>query len=333
MKAFQVTKYNKTLPLKLTDVTEPVIKENEVLVEIHAAGLNVLDSMVKSGAFKTFLSYKTPLTLGHDMAGKVVKVGAAVTQFKVDDEVYARVTDYQIGTFAEFIAVEEKYLAVKPKNLSMEEAASIPLVALTVWQAFEKAQLQKGQKVFIQAGSGGVGTIAIQLAKHFGATVATTTGTSNVDWVQSLGADIVIDYKKEDFATVLSDYDLVLHSNHDKSVLEKSLRILKKGGMLISLTGPPTPEFANELNLTWLLKFVMTMLSVKPRKLANMLDVNFYFLFMKANGKQLSEITKLIETETIRPVIDKIFLFEQTNDALSYLETGRAKGKVVIKMK
>lgn len=334
MKAFQIKKYGKTESLQLIETAKPTINPHEVLVEIHAAGVNLLDTMIKVGEFKAFLPYQMPLINGHDLAGTVLEVGSAVGHFKIGDEVYARVRDYAIGTFAEYIAVDETDLALKPKNLSMVEAASIPLVALTVWQAFvEKAKLKKGQKVFIQAGSGGVGTIAIQLAKHLGATVATTTSTTNVALVKSLGADMVIDYKKEDFADKLKDYDLVLHSSRDKKVLEKSLTLLKPGGMLISLTGPPTPEFAVELGLPWYLKLVMNLLSSKARKLANKLNVTFYFLFMRASGKQLSEITKLIEAGIIRPVIDKVFPFAQTNEAMAYVETGRVKGKTVIEIK
>ncbi|WP_313385174.1 NADP-dependent oxidoreductase [Chishuiella sp.] len=333
MKAYQVTKYRKKNRLELVDISIPNIKENEVLVEIHAAGVNLLDSMIKTGAFKIFLPYKLPVINGHDMAGKVIKVGSKIKSFKVGDEVYSRVSDFKIGTFAEYIAVNENDFAIKPKNISMEEAASIPLVALTVLQAFEKANVKKGQKIFIQAGSGGVGSIAIQIAKHIGAKVATTTGTSNLELVKNLGADYIIDYKKEDFADVLNDYDFVLHSNRDKVVLEKSLKILKPTGNLITLTGPPTLEFAKELNLPWYTKLLMKLLSASPKKLAKKLNVNFYFLFMKANGKQLAEITQLIESDIVHPIIDKVYNFEQVNDAMAYVETGRAKGKVVIKIK
>lgn len=334
MKAYQVTKYSKKEQLQLAQVPEPVVAENEVLVQIHAAGVNLLDSMIKWGEFKLFLPYKTPLTNGHDMAGVITKVGSKVSKYKVGDEVFSRVSDYKIGTFAEYIAVNENDLALKPKNLTMEEAASIPLVGLTAWQAFvEIAKLKKGQKVFIQAGSGGVGTFAIQLAKYLGAYVATTTSTKNVELVKSLGADLVIDYKTQDFSKLLKDYDVVLHSNREKIVLEQSLGILKKGGLLISLVGPPTPEFAQEIGLAWHLKFVTKLISSGAKKKAEKLGVHFKFLFMKADGKQLSEITKLIEGGILKPVIDKVFPFEQTNEALAYVETGRSKGKVVVKMK
>lgn len=334
MKAFTVKKYGKKETLHLTEVSEPIVKENEVLVQIHSAGVNLLDSLVRNGEFKLFLPYKTPFINGHDMAGIITKVGAKVSEFKVGDEVYARPADFKIGAFAEYIAVNEKDLALKPATISMEEAASIPLVGLTSWQALvEIAQLKKGQKVFIQAGSGGVGTFAIQLAKHIGAFVATTTSSANTAWVKSLGADLVIDYKKEDFATLLKDYDVVLHSNREAKVLENSLKILKPGGTLVSLTGPPTPEFAKEIGLGLHFQMLMGLLSMSARRKAKKLNVHFKFLFMRADGKQLSEITSLIEAGKIRPVIDKVFPFEQTNEAMSYVESGRAKGKVVIKVK
>ena len=334
MKAYQITKYSKKEQMRLAQVEEPRVAENEVLVQIHSAGVNLLDSMIKWGEFKLFLPYKTPLINGHDMAGVITKVGSKVRKYKVGDEVYSRVGDYRIGTFAEYISVNENDLALKPKNFSMDEASSIPLVGLTAWQALvEIANLKKGQKVFIQAGSGGVGTFAIQLAKHLGAYVATTTSTKNVELVKSLGADLVIDYKTQDFSKLLKDYDVVLHSNREKIVLEQSLGILRKGGQLISLVGPPTPEFAQEIGLAWHLKFVTKLLSSGVKKKAEKLGVHFKFLFMRAEGNQLSEITKLIEEGVIKPVIDKVFSFEQTNEALSYVETGRSKGKVVIKVK
>lgn len=333
MKAYVVKNYGKKEKLHLTEVAEPSIKENEVLVQIHSAGVNLLDSLIRNGDFKLFLPYKTPFVNGHDMAGTIVKVGAAVNNFKVGDEVYARPADFHIGTFAEYIAVDEDDLAHKPKNSTMEEASSIPLVGLTAWQALvEITKLKKGQKVFIQAGSGGVGTFAIQLAKHLGAYVATTTSSANTQLVKSLGADLVIDYKKEDFATILKDYDVVLHSNRDAKVLENSLRILKPGGTLVSLTGPPTPEFAKEIGLASHFQMLMGLLSMSARRKAKKLNVNFKFLFMRADGKQLSEITSLIEAGKIRPVIDRVFPFEQTNEAIAYVESSRAKGKVVIKV-
>ena len=333
MKAFTVDRYGKKSALRAADMPTPELRNDEVLVQVHAAGVNLLDSKIRGGEFKLILPYRPPFILGHDVAGVVVKVGPLVRQFKPGDEVYARPDDFRIGTFAEFVPVKETSLALKPRNLTMEEAASIPLVALTAWQALvEKAKLKKGQKVFIQAGSGGVGTFAIQLAKHLGATVATTTSTGNVAWVKSLGADVVIDYKTQDFEDVLRGYDVVLNSQDGKT-LGKSLRVLKPGGKLISISGPPDPAFAEEIKAPWFVKQVMHVLSLGIRRKAKRLNVGFSFLFMKASGSQLRQITPLIESGAIRPVVDKVFPFESTNEALAYVESGRAKGKVVIKVR
>jgi len=333
MKAFIVKRYGKKEKLHLTETAEPLVKENDVLVEIHSAGVNLLDSKIRDGEFKLILPYKPPFILGHDVSGVVIKVGSRVGKFKVGDKVYARSADYRIGTFAEFISVNEKDAAMKPKNISMEEAASIPLVGLTAWQALiERANLKKGQKVFIQAGSGGVGTFAIQLAKHLGATVATTTSRGNFDLVKSLGADIVIDYKKDEFENILRDYDVVLNSQ-DTETLQKSLRVLKPGGKLISISGPPDPDFAEEIGAPSFVKLVIRFLSSGTRKKAKRLNVIHSFLFMSAEGNQLSKITSLIDSGIIKPVMDKIFPFEQTNDAMAYLEKGRTKGKIVVKVR
>ncbi|CAN7165566.1 NADP-dependent oxidoreductase [Bosea sp. LjRoot237] len=333
MRAFIVDRYKKNGALRFGDIPEPPVRDDDVLVAVHAAGLNLLDSKVRDGEFKLILPYRAPFILGHDVAGTVVRVGSNVRRFKPGDEVYARPRDGRVGTFAEFIAVNEADLALKPENLTMEEAASIPLVGLTAWQVLvERAGLRKGQKVLIHAGSGGVGTFAIQLAKHLGATVATTTGTANVELVRSLGADVVIDYKKQDFEKVLSGYDVVLNSL-DSDTLQKSLKVLKPGGKLISISGPPDPEFAREQGLNWVLKQVMRLLSFGIRRKAKARRISYSFLFMRASGEQLSQITSLIEAGIIRPVMDRVFPFEATNEALAYIETGRSKGKVVVKLR
>ena len=332
MKAFIVEKYKKNGPLRLADRPEPQVGGNDVMVRIHATAINLLDSKVRDGEFKLFLPYKPPFILGHDLAGPVLRVGANVQGFKAGDEVYGRPRDHRVGTFAEFIAVDQADLALKPASLTMEQAASIPLVGLTAWQALvEVAKVKPGQKVFIQAGSGGVGTFAIQLAKHLGATVATTTSTANVALVKSLGADVVIDYKRQDFEQVLSGYDLVLNSQ-DQKTLGKSLNVLKPGGQLISISGPPDVPFAKSLKLNLMLRFVMRMLSRGVLKKAKARGVGYSFLFMRADGAQLAQISSLIDAGVIRPVVDKVFPFAQTAEALAYVETGRAKGKVVVKV-
>ncbi len=333
MKAFIVDRYGTKDRGQIGEMPEPELREDDVLVQIHAAGVNPLDSKIRDGEFKLILPYRLPLILGNELAGVVVRVGSRVRRFKRGDEVYARPDKDRIGTFAEFIALNENDAAIKPKTLTMEEAASVPLVGLTAWQVLiEKANLKKGQKVLIHAGSGGVGTFAIQLAKHVGATVATTTSTANVELVKTLGADIAIDYKKEDFEKVLHDYDVVLNSL-GKETLEKSLRVLKPGGKLISLSGPPDPGFAKDLGASWILKQVVGLLSYQIRKKAKRHRVSYSFLFMRASGDQLREISALIDSGVIRPVVDRLFPFESTKEALAYVEKGRAKGKVIVKVR
>lgn len=332
MKAFVIERYGKQQPGHVAEVAEPQVGDDDVLVRIHAASVNALDLKIRTGEFKLILPYRLPLTLGNDLAGTVVRVGAAVGNFRPGDEVYARPDDDRIGAFAELIAVKASSLAPKPKNLDMGQAASLPLVALTAWQVLvETAKLEKGQKVFIQAGSGGVGTVAIQLAKHLGAFVATSTSTANVDLVTSLGADRVIDYRKEDFASVLHDYDVVLHSLGNDE-LKKSLQILRPGGHLISISGPPTPAFAAARGLAWPLRQAVRLLSSGIRRKAKRKGVTYTFVFMRADGAQLRQITALVEAGAIRPVIDKVFPFADTHDALAYVAGGRAKGKVVVQM-
>ena len=333
MKAFILESYGANRALQLADVPEPQLRDDEVLVQVHAAGVNQLDSKIRDGQFKLILPYRLPLILGHDVAGVVVKAGPSVRQFKPGDEVYARTDDFRIGTFAEFVPVKESSLAPKPKGLTMEEAASIPLVGLTAWQALvETAKLTKGQRVFIQAGSGGVGTFAIQLARHLGAAVATTTSAANFELVRGLGADVVIDYRTQDFEDVLHDYDVVLNSQDGKA-LGKSLRVLKGGAKLVSISGPPDPAFGRAIAAPAFVRLVMRLLSSGIRRRARGRGIDYSFVFMKADGGQLREITRLIEAGAIRPVVDKVFAFESTNEALAYAEAGHAKGKVVIKIR
>ncbi|VVM74716.1 Narbonolide/10-deoxymethynolide synthase PikA2, modules 3 and 4 [Pseudomonas fluorescens] len=332
MKAFLIDRYGKNAG-RIGEISEPSVGVHDVLVQVHASSVNMLDSKIRTGEFKLLLPYSFPLTLGNDLAGVVVRVGSGVKRFKPGDEVYARPPEERIGTFAEMIAVDENALAFKPVNISMAEAASIPLVALTAWQVLvETAHVKKGQKVLIHAGAGGVGTLAIQLAKHLGAFVATTTSTANVEWVKALGADVVIDYKQQNFESVLRDYDVVLNSL-GADILEKSLKVLKPGGQLISISGPPTPQFAQERGAAWAIKQVMRVLSYGIRRKARKQGISYAFVFMQAQGAQLQKITKLVECGVLRPVIDRTYALESTAEALRYIEQGRSKGKVVIQIK
>ena len=319
--------------MRAGEMPDPEVGENDVLVQIHAAGVNPIDSKIRNGDFKLILPHRFPLILGNEAAGVVVRVGSRVRGFKPGDEVYARPRKGRIGTFAEFIAIAEDDVAHKPITLTMEEAASIPLVGLTAWQALvERANLKKGQKVLIHAGSGGVGTFAIQLAKRFGAIVATTASAASFDLVKRLGADIAIDYRNDDFETILADYDVVLNSL-DGETLHKSLRVLKPGGILISISGPPDPDFAKEIGASRIVSLAMRLLSIRIRRKSKRRHVRYSFLLMRASGDQLREISSLIDLGIIRPCVDRVFPFESTKEAMAYVETGRAKGKIVVKVR
>jgi NADPH:quinone reductase-like Zn-dependent oxidoreductase len=332
MKAFVLDRYGSNDGVRFGETPDPEVGPGDVLVQIHAASVNPLDLKIREGKLKPVLPYRLPIVLGNDLAGVVVKVGRDVRRFQPGDEVYARPDQGRIGTFAEFISVNEDDVALKPRELTMEEAASIPLVGLTAWQALvEKANLQAGQKVLIHAGSGGVGTFAIQLAKHLGATVATTTSAANAEWVQRLGADIVIDYKKEDFAEHLQDYDLVLDTLGGET-LQRSLRVLKPGGKVISISGPPDPGFAKEAGMNWAVQHAMWLLSFRIRRAAKRHKVTYSFLFMTSSGDQLHQLASIIDAGAIHPVVDQVFPFESIKEALAYVERGRAKGKVVVKV-
>jgi NADPH:quinone reductase-like Zn-dependent oxidoreductase len=329
MKAFVVEQYG-TDGLRAADVPEPEVGDGDVLVKVSAASINPLDKMVRNGEFKRLLKYRTPFVLGHDVAGVVTRVGVAVRDFQVGDEVYARPRDLRIGTFAEYIAIDRDDVAPKPAALTLHEAAAVPLVSLAAWQALvDRAHVQPGQKVLVHAGSGGLGTTVIQLAKNLGTTVATTASGENAELVRSLGADVVVDYKKEDFADVLSGYDVVLDSLGGEN-LEKSLTVLKPGGQAIGVAGPPDRGFAKQLGAPRFMGIAMGLLSRKIRSQARKRGVSYSFLFMQANGAQLRELAALYDAGDLRPVIDRTFPFERTVEALAYVDQGGANGKVVI---
>ncbi len=333
MKALILKKYGKSDGIQFADVPPPSPKPDEILVRVHAVGLNPIDTMIPKGTFKPILRFQLPATLGSDLAGVVVETGSRVTRFKVGDAVFASIFDLGTGSLAEFAIVPESAAALKPSNLDFVQAASIPMVGLTAWQAFkERALVQPGQKVFIPAGSGGIGTFAIQLAKHLGAKVGTTTSTGNVELVRSLGADEIVDYKKQDFETMLRDYDLVLGTVRGDAI-EKALGILKPKTNVVSLVGPPDAAFARGRGMNFLMKFVFGLLSRKIINKSRKSGIEYSFLFVHPDGGQLAQIAALIEGGHIRPVIDKVFPFEQSKEALAYLEQGRAKGKVVVQIK
>jgi NADPH:quinone reductase-like Zn-dependent oxidoreductase len=330
MKAFVVEKYGKS-GLRAARIPEPSIGPHDVLVRVSAASINPLDVMIRNGEFKLLLKYKTPFVLGHDVAGIVTGVGADVRSFKVGDQIYARPRDLRIGTFAEYIAIDHADIAHKPDLLTMEQAAAVPLVALAAWQALvELAQVKPGQKVLVHAGAGGLGSTLVQLVKHLGAYVATTARGSDEAKLRGLGADEVIDYNTADFAELLADYDVVLDSIGGDN-LAKSLTVLRPGGLAISVVGPPDAAFAELLGRP-LLKPLLALMSLKVRLRAKRLGVRYSFFFMRANGAQLKTLASLYNAGTLRPVLDRTFPFDETLEAMAYVEEGRAKGKVVISM-
>jgi len=333
MKALVLKRYGGAGHLEFADIARPVIRSDEILVQVHAAGLNPIDYMIPKGLFKPILKFQLPATMGSDLAGVVVEVGDRVRNFKVGDAVYASVFDLGNGSFAEFVAVPERAAALKPANLDFVQAASLPMVSLTAWQAFnEVMQLRAGQKVFIPAGSGGIGTIAIQLAKQLGAVVGTTTSTGNMELVRSLGADEVIDYKQQEFEDVMRGYDAVLGTVRGDG-LEKAFQIVRPNSKVVSLIGPPDAEFAKRRGMNFVMKFVFSLLSGKIRRLAARRNAFYSFMFVRPDGAQLAQIGQLLEQERVRPVIDRVFPFAEAKEALAYLERGRAKGKVVLRMR
>ncbi|RXK54823.1 NADP-dependent oxidoreductase [Oleiharenicola lentus] len=333
MKALILRKYGKPAEIAFAEIARPAIKPDEILVRVHAVGLNPIDTMIPKGEFKPILHFDLPTALGSDLAGVVAEVGSRVTRFKVGDAVFASIFDLGTGSLAEFAVVPESAAALKPSNLDFVQAASIPMVGLTAWQALkERARVQPGQKVFIPAGSGGIGTFAIQLAKHLGARVGTTTSTGNVGLVRNLGADEVIDYKKQEFEEVLRDYDVVLGTVKGDA-LKKSLRILKSNSRIVSLIGPPDAAFARSRGMNFLMKAVFGLLSRGLIRQAAKIGAAYSFLFVHPDGRQLAEIGALLEAGKIRPVIDRVFSFDQAKEALAYLEKGRAKGKVVVQLR
>lgn len=333
MKALTFKRYGKAPGIGFDEVPHPTLRDDEMLVEVHAVGLNPIDNMITTGMFKPVLKFQLPATMGSDLAGVVKEVGSRVTRFKPGDAVFASLFDLGTGSLAEFAVVPERVAAHKPANLDFVQAASVPMVGLTSWQAMkERAGVRVGQKVFIPAGAGGIGSMAIQLAKHFGAQVGTTTSTGNVALVRSLGADVVIDYKKQAFEQELRGYDMALGTLKGEEI-EKAIGILQPSGKIVSLVGPLDAAFARARKLNVILKFVFGLMSRKVMRLAARREVAYSFLFVRPDGGQLAEIGKLLTSERIRPVIDKVFPFDQAKEALDYLAQGRAKGKVVVQIK
>src|SRR5215207_5610972 len=333
MKAALILRYGSNDAVRVADIDVPTLNATDLLVRVHAASVNPVDIKTRDGKLKTLLKYRFPLVLGNDLSGVVSDVGSRVTRFKKGDAVYARVDKSRIGTFAEFAAVRDGAAALKPTNVTFEEAASLPLVALTAWQALvEIGRLGANQRVLIHAGSGGVGSVAIQLARHLGATVFTTVGKRNVDLAKRLGADVAIDYRSERFEDVATDCDVVLDSAGGDTLV-RCFDCVKPGGVVVSVGGTtPSPAFARSWGLNPILVLAIRVLSRKTLAAARKHKARYEYFFVHANGEQLRKIAALVESGAITPLVDKVFRLDDVRDALAYSESGRATGKVVIKV-
>jgi alcohol dehydrogenase len=333
MQAAYISEYGQTEKLNFGEFDVPPVGDSDALVEIYAASLNPIDFKIRDGKLKFLRSYSFPLILGHDLAGVVSAVGSKVTRYKKGDKVYSRPGNNRTGSLAQFIAIDENELAPMPNNITFAEAASIPLVGLTSWQALlDIAEMKRGDRVFIQAGAGGVGTFAIQLAKHFGAHVITTTSSRNTDFVRSLGADEVIDYKTQKFEEVLKDIDIVFDTLGGEA-LYNSFKIIRPHGWVVSISGDPDQRLAEDMQLGFFKREVLRFVGRKANKLAAKANANYRFIFMKPSGSQLAQIAQLIEDGKIKPIVDKEFSFEDSQKAVDYLELGHSRGKIVIKIR
>lgn len=326
MKALQIIKYGEIEDsIAFTDVKKPRIQDNDLLIEVKAAAINPIDKHIILGDLKGLLTIPLPSGIAYDLSGVVVKKGEGVNNFRIGDLVYTRVPQEQMGTLAEFVAVTHEVVSQKPKNITFEEAASIPLAGLTAMQTLEYAGIKENDKVFIHAGSGGVGSLAIQYAKAKGAYVYSTTSTSNITWVKELGADWVIDYKTEDYKALVKDVDIVFDTLGQQYTIE-AFELIKHGGKVVSVKGALDEETAKLFGIT---NYTI------PEELAQQINAKqatYKYIFMHPNGAHLNVLKTMIESEQIKPIIDKIYPFEQSIDAFTHLATGRAKGKIVIRV-
>ncbi|EAY31769.1 NADP-dependent oxidoreductase [Microscilla marina] len=332
MKALQLTQYGAIdKSIAFAEIAVPQPKSNQVLIKVHSAAINPIDYHLIEGSVKQVIKLDFPTTLGLDLSGTVTKVGTGVTNFAEGDEVYTRVPSESPGTFAEYIAVDSNVVAKKPHNIGFEASSSIPLVGLTTVQALAQAQIKSGDKILIHAGSGGVGSFAIQYAKTKGAYVYTTTSTKNVDWVKKLGADRVIDYTKENYLEIVKDADIVYDTLGDKYT-EDAFQVIKQGGKVISIVGKIDDQTAKEFGLNSFIRFLLALKRRKITKLSRKKKAYYRMVIMQPNAQQLNEISTLVEKEAIKPVIDKVFSFDQAKEALLYQKSGRAKGKIILKV-
>jgi alcohol dehydrogenase len=333
MQAWQAMQYgNERTSLRLNTIDKPVPASTEVCIKVYAASLNPIDYKMLHGDLKKLFATPFPITLGFDAAGVVESVGNAVMKFKVGDKVYVRASRESLRAFAEYTIQPEGFVAIMPMNYSYEESASFPLVALTTVQGFiDRAHLKSGNSILIHAGSGGLGSFAIQYAKQMGLIVHTTTSAKNAEWVKALGADKVLCYDKINIADIKNQYDAVFDTLGGEQTLQAFAQI-KTGGVVISVAGPPDIEMREKFGSNFITRFFMWMMARKVYAAANAKNARYYRYLTESSGEQLSHITTLVEQGKIKPVIDRVFPFEQGVEAFEYLAAGRAKGKVIIKV-
>jgi len=326
VKALQIVKYGDIKnSLVFNEVNKPTVQAKDVLVEVKAAAINPIDKSIILGNLQGLIPIPFPSTSAYDVSGIVVEKGDEVNDFEIGDLVYARVPQEQMGTLAEYVVVNNMAVSKKPRNISFEEAASLPLAGLTALQSLEYVGVKENDKILIHAGSGGVGSFAIQYAKAKGAYVYTTTSTDNVKWVKELGADRVIDYKTEDYKTIVKDADIVFDTLGQNYTLE-AFQLIKQGGKVVSVIGPLDEETAKMFGMA------DYKLPEELAKLISAKDATYKYIFMHPNGAHLNEIKLLVEDEKIKPIIDKVYPFSKSIEAFSHLASGRAKGKIVIKI-
>ena len=325
------TKYgNINETLEFQKVSIPTISPKQILIKTKAASFNPLDYKIIRGDFKSVRKIDFPKGIGRDVSGIVEKIGPGVENFKVGDNVFSRISEEHVGTMAEYVVSNESDVSQMPSNLNFIESASIPLAGLTVYQSLVNiAKLSANENILIYAGSGGVGTIAVQLAKHLGAYVTSTTSTNNVDMVKSLGADKVIDYTKQSFLDDNLKYDVVYDTLGGKDTVD-SFKVLKENGRVVSIAGDLDDVTAEQLGLNKFIRFILSLKARKIKKAASKINASYRFYLMSPNGKQLNKLAKLYEKESIKPVIDNTFVFEESITAIDYLSKGRAKGKVIV---
>ena len=332
MKAAILTHYDKRgTDLSVQDLAIPVPKNDEVLVKIKAAGVNPLDNMIIRGEVKLIVPYKTPLVMGNECAGVVEKVGKDVAGFKPGDRVYGRMPLKKIGAFAEYAAVQASALAHIPEYMSFEAAATVPLTALTAMQAFEIMQAKAGESVFISGGTGSLGAMAIPVAKSYGLTVITNGNGASEERVRRLGADRFIDYKKEDYAKVLSNVDYVLDTLGDRE-LEKEFSILKDGGSLVSLRGMPNGEFAARTGMWMIKRLLLKVAGRKYDQLAARRNQKYYFIFVHEDGAALERISEIFGQNHLQASVDGVFSLDDANEALKKVASGGSKGKTILRI-